>query len=170
VKEARAATKTANMIVAYLREAGKPQKPASVAAALPISRERAKKAMQRMAKNGTLLRTREGYTIRAWWGHFVYHYSPIARSKALTAPRGQGITDVFDTEVTRWLERKGVMLKPTGVHAVINMVAERAYNRAMDDFQRAPNNREPVRGSGSDPPQICLAPNAFGGHRKTNER
>jgi predicted P-loop ATPase len=49
-------------------------------------------------------------------------------------PVGQEVTDAFDTEVTRWLERKGVMLKPTGVHAVINIVAERNPFHPVRDY------------------------------------
>jgi hypothetical protein len=62
--KAREATKTANMILAYMREAGTPQMPASVARALPIPRERAKKAMQRMAERGVLRRTDSGYEVQ----------------------------------------------------------------------------------------------------------
>lgn len=60
-KKAGKATKTARMILAYISEAGTPQTPSSIAAALPIPRERAKKAMQRMTKKAQLRRTKEGY-------------------------------------------------------------------------------------------------------------
>jgi hypothetical protein len=67
---ARNATKTTSMIIAYIRKAGISQTPSSVAAALPITRERAKKAMQRMAKDGKLLRTKKGYTVGGKVGTF----------------------------------------------------------------------------------------------------
>jgi predicted P-loop ATPase len=47
---------------------------------------------------------------------------------------GQEVTDTFDVEATRWLERKGVMLKPSGVHVVINMVAERNPFHPVRDY------------------------------------
>ena len=59
---AHLATKTSSMIREYVIGAGA-QTPASISAALPISRERAKKAMQRMAKNGALLRIPIGYVV-----------------------------------------------------------------------------------------------------------
>jgi hypothetical protein len=34
----------------------------------------------------------------------------------VTAPVGKELEDYFDTEVTRWLERQGVMAKPSIVH------------------------------------------------------
>lgn len=62
-EDARRATKTASMILAYIRDAAEPQTPASIVAALPIPRERAKKAMQRLAKEGKLCRTEQGYMV-----------------------------------------------------------------------------------------------------------
>jgi hypothetical protein len=59
------ASKTSERILAYLQTAGTPQTPASIAAALPIPRERAKKAMQRMAVEGKLVRLNSGYTVRS---------------------------------------------------------------------------------------------------------
>ena len=64
-QEARNATKTSSVILAYIAEVGMPQSPASIAAALPIPRERAKKAMQRLVKLGRLAVGKEGYTIGA---------------------------------------------------------------------------------------------------------
>jgi hypothetical protein len=66
----REATKTSNIILAYIRNAGRPQTPSSVAAALPIPRERAKKAMQRLAADGRLLRTSQGYKTDTTVGTF----------------------------------------------------------------------------------------------------
>jgi predicted transcriptional regulator len=51
------------MILSYIIDSGQPQTPASIASALPIPRERAKKALQRMAKGGQLQRTKSGYTV-----------------------------------------------------------------------------------------------------------
>jgi len=61
--EARKAAKTTSQILTYLTDLGKAQTPSSIAAALSIPRERAKKAMQRMAKQGQLRRTKEGYLV-----------------------------------------------------------------------------------------------------------
>lgn len=60
---ARKATKTSSMILDYVRDSDEPQTPSSVAAALPIPRERAKKAMHRMAKDSKLVRTEQGYMV-----------------------------------------------------------------------------------------------------------
>jgi hypothetical protein len=76
-RETHAATKTANMILAYMRDVGMPRTPASIAAALPIPRERVKKAMQRMVKAGTLLRTKEGYTVANTAGTFCCITTPL---------------------------------------------------------------------------------------------
>ena len=63
VEEARRTTKTSTMILSYISDSNQPQTPASIASALPIPRERAKKAMQRMMKGGKLQRTKSGYTV-----------------------------------------------------------------------------------------------------------
>jgi hypothetical protein len=76
-KQARHATKTTNLIVAYMLEVGGPQMPAAIAAALPISRERAKKAMQRMASQGKLLRTPQGYQPVTALGTFQRITTPL---------------------------------------------------------------------------------------------
>ena len=55
-EKARRATKTSSMILSHISGSGQPQTPASIASALPIPRERAKKAMQRMVKAGQLQR------------------------------------------------------------------------------------------------------------------
>lgn len=68
-EESRNATKTSRMILAFIVSNG-PQTPASVASALPIPRERAKKAMQRMAKDGKLLRSTGGYIVPGQVGTF----------------------------------------------------------------------------------------------------
>jgi hypothetical protein len=59
----RNATKTTKMILAYITAEGSPKMPSSIAAALHIPRERAKKAMQRLAKRSELRRTKAGYTL-----------------------------------------------------------------------------------------------------------
>jgi DNA-binding IclR family transcriptional regulator len=56
------------MILAYVRDSGRPHTPSSIASKLPIPRERAKKAMQRLAKKGELVRTGHGFTARAGVG------------------------------------------------------------------------------------------------------
>jgi hypothetical protein len=61
--EARKANKTASKILAFIRSAKAAQTPSSIATALGIPRERAKKAMQRLADNARLLRTTEGYIL-----------------------------------------------------------------------------------------------------------
>jgi len=61
--QSKKATKTSNIILAYMRNAGAPQTPSSISAALQIPKERAKKAMQRMAGDGRLVRTSRGYEI-----------------------------------------------------------------------------------------------------------
>lgn len=61
--EVRLAAKTGNMILALMKHAASPQTPATVAASLAIPRERAKKSMQRIAKDGKLIRTPEGYKL-----------------------------------------------------------------------------------------------------------
>jgi len=66
----RKAAKTAKIILAHIRNAGRPQTPSLIAAALSIPTERAKKAMQRMAGDGRLVRTDRGYEIRAVAGTF----------------------------------------------------------------------------------------------------
>jgi Bifunctional DNA primase/polymerase, N-terminal len=69
-EQLKKAAKTANIILAYIRNAGRPQTPSAISAALPIPRERAKKAMQRMAEDGRLVRTSQGYEIVATVGTF----------------------------------------------------------------------------------------------------
>ena len=63
--EARKAMKTASMILAHMSALDTPQTPSSIAAALAIPRERAKKAMQRLAEKTQLIRTAEGYIVAA---------------------------------------------------------------------------------------------------------
>ncbi len=62
-KHSKDAVKTVNLILAQIRDAGAPQMPSEVAAALEIPRERAKKAMQRLAGEGKLVTTLEGYKL-----------------------------------------------------------------------------------------------------------
>ena len=62
-KQSKEAAKTANLISAQIRDAGAPQMPSSIAAALEIPRERAKKAVQRMAGEGKLVSTPGGYKL-----------------------------------------------------------------------------------------------------------
>ena len=70
VQESKDATKTSNTILAHIRNAGRPEMPSAVAAALSIPRERAKKAMQRMEGEGRLMRTPDGYQIATTVGTF----------------------------------------------------------------------------------------------------
>ena len=60
-KTSKERSQTANMILVYMKETQRPQTPSTVAVALGIPRERAKKAMQRMAEDDRLLRTPAGY-------------------------------------------------------------------------------------------------------------
>ena len=62
-KQSKGAAKMANLILAQIRDAGAPQMPSCIAAALEIPRERAKKAMQRMAGEGKLVSTPDGYKL-----------------------------------------------------------------------------------------------------------
>jgi hypothetical protein len=62
-EEAKHAAKTANMILAFIGDAPATQPPSAVAAELDMPRERAKKAMQRMAAEGKLVSTPEGYKL-----------------------------------------------------------------------------------------------------------
>lgn len=62
-EEVRLAPKTTSLILTCFSHAATPQTPAAVAASLTIPRERAKKSMQRMAKDGQLIRTPEGYIL-----------------------------------------------------------------------------------------------------------
>ena len=76
---AKNAAKTSNMILSHLNRVGKPQWPADISVALGIPSERAKKAMQRMASNGKLVRTFRGYEIVTDGDISMYHYSLIAK-------------------------------------------------------------------------------------------
>ena len=55
-------------------------------------------------------------------GGYVILKTPPA---PINAPVGQEIEDHFDTEVVRWLERKGVMAKPEMVRRVVDVLARR---------------------------------------------
>jgi Bifunctional DNA primase/polymerase, N-terminal len=77
IEEARKATKTSNMILAYIKIASQPQTPSSIASALPIPKERAKKAMQRMEQEGKLLRAKSGYTVAGTPGTFCCITTPL---------------------------------------------------------------------------------------------
>jgi hypothetical protein len=74
--DARNSAKTSNMILGYISSAGTTQTPASIAAVLPIPRERVKKAMQRMAQDGKLLRTKQGYEVANPLGTFCCITTP----------------------------------------------------------------------------------------------
>jgi hypothetical protein len=76
-EDVRKATKTSSMILAFVRDAGEPQTPSSIASTLPIPRERAKKAMQRMVKDGQLRRTKSGYTVADMLGTFCCITTPL---------------------------------------------------------------------------------------------
>lgn len=62
-KRANKAATTANLILSHMNRVDDPQQPAAIAAGLGIPRERVKKAMQRMASNGKLVRTPRGYEL-----------------------------------------------------------------------------------------------------------
>jgi predicted ArsR family transcriptional regulator len=62
-EEARKSTKTKSVILTHISKTEIPQTPSSIAAALRIPRERAKKAMQRLAKAGVLVSTKSGYKV-----------------------------------------------------------------------------------------------------------
>jgi hypothetical protein len=62
--------KTSNRILRFIQSSDGPQTPSSTAAALGIPRERAKKALQRIAKEGRLLRTSIGYISASGVGTF----------------------------------------------------------------------------------------------------
>jgi len=62
-KRSKEAAKTTNLILAHIRGAGAPQMPSDIAAALEIPRERAKKAVQRLAGEGKLVSTAAGYKL-----------------------------------------------------------------------------------------------------------
>jgi hypothetical protein len=76
-KEARKATKTGSIIRAHISEAGTPQTPSMIAAALSIPNERAKKAVQRMAKKGWLRSSKEGYIVGGNLGTFSCITTPL---------------------------------------------------------------------------------------------
>jgi hypothetical protein len=76
-EDARKATKTSSMILSYISNCSQMQTPASIASALPIPRERAKKTMQRMAKDGKLRRTKEGYAVGDALGTFSRITTPL---------------------------------------------------------------------------------------------
>jgi hypothetical protein len=65
------------MILAYITEAGVPQTPSSIASVLPIPRERAKKAMQGMVKDGRLLRMKDGFVAGDGLGTFSCITTPL---------------------------------------------------------------------------------------------
>ena len=69
-KSDKKARKTSSIILAFIGDAGKPQPPSTVSAGLRIPRERAKKAIQRMAEEGKLVRTPEGYQLPCGVGTF----------------------------------------------------------------------------------------------------
>ena len=73
------AAKTPSTILTHINKVGKPQSPAAISAALGIPRERAKKAMQRMALDGKLVRTLRGYEIVTDGDILTYHYCLIAK-------------------------------------------------------------------------------------------
>jgi hypothetical protein len=69
--------KTSAIILAHVQKVCTPQTPSSIAAALPIPRERAKKAMQRLAEDGRLLRTKQGYVVPGPVGTFCCITTPL---------------------------------------------------------------------------------------------
>jgi len=71
------------MILAFVRDAGVPQTPSSIASALPILRERTKKAMQRLAKDNRLVRTEHGFAAGAGVGTFFTDRTEAAPSPQL---------------------------------------------------------------------------------------
>jgi hypothetical protein len=69
-RKSKAAAKTSNRILEHIRSTNGPQTPSSIAGVLEIPRERAKKAMQRMAAGGKLVQTEKGYEIPTRVGTF----------------------------------------------------------------------------------------------------
>ena len=61
--QTKEAAKTANLTLAHISDAGAPQTPSCIATALEIPRERAKKAVQRLAREGKLVSTPAGYKL-----------------------------------------------------------------------------------------------------------
>jgi hypothetical protein len=64
------ANKTVNRIRDFALKSGVPQTPSSISAALAIPKERVKKAMQRMAGQGLLIGSSEGYVVPGQPGTF----------------------------------------------------------------------------------------------------
>jgi predicted P-loop ATPase len=63
----------------------------------------------------------------------------------ITAEVGAEIEDHFDTEVVRWLERRGIMVKPDLVRRVVDVIARqhtyhpvRDYLRSLPEWDRVP--------------------------------
>jgi predicted P-loop ATPase len=52
----------------------------------------------------------------------------------VTAAVGEEITDVFDTEATRWLERKGALARPDMVRRVVDLLARRNSFHPVIDY------------------------------------
>jgi hypothetical protein len=61
--QTKEAAKTANLTLAHISDAGAPQTPSCIATALEIPRERAKKAVKRLAREGKLVSTPAGYKL-----------------------------------------------------------------------------------------------------------
>jgi putative DNA primase/helicase len=57
-----------------------------------------------------------------------------APPRLVTAAVSQEIKDHFDTEVVRWLERHGVMVKPDVVRRVVDMLARRSRFHPVQDY------------------------------------
>jgi predicted P-loop ATPase len=76
----------------------------------------------------------------AWEGVLAYnefdggYYVRRPPPEPVHAEVGEEITDIFDTEVTRWLERKHIMVTPSVVHQVVNLVARRNSFHPVRDY------------------------------------
>jgi predicted P-loop ATPase len=69
-------------------------------------------------------------------GHFVLKQPPAP----ITAAEGSELEDHFDTEAVRWLERRGLMVKPDLVRRVVDGVARRnSYHPVRDYLESLPS-------------------------------
>jgi hypothetical protein len=68
-------------------------------------------------------------------GHFILKTPP----PPITTEQGKEIEDHFDTEVVRWLERRGVMVKPDLVRRVVDGIARKnSYHPVVDYLESLP--------------------------------
>jgi hypothetical protein len=78
-------------------------------------------------------------------GHFVLKQPPAP----ITAAEGSELEDHFDTEAVRWLERRGLMVKPDLVRRVVDGIDRRnSYHPVRDYLESLPSwDRRPRIGS-----------------------